>query len=105
INLWYNLQMDIVRCALAIGPAACLWGASFPFALAAAASRGQDPGRLAGGVYAANTIGGIAGVAMFSLVFVTGLGTQVAQQALIVISAAAFLVLMPSALRDRRIPR
>jgi spermidine synthase len=104
VNLWHNFQMDFFRCALAIGPAACLWGASFPFALAAAASRGQDPGRLVGGVYAANTIGGIVGVAIFSLVYVAGYGTRQAQQALIVISAiAALLALVPAARNhDRR---
>ena len=100
MSLWHNFQMDIFRCALAIVPAACLWGASFPFALAAAASRGQDPGRLVGGVYAANTIGGIAGVAVFSMIFVAGYGTQQAQRTLVVISVvAALLLLVPVAMR------
>jgi len=101
MNLWHNFQMDIFRCALAIAPAACLWGASFPFALAAAASRDQDPGRLVSGVYAANTVGGIVGVAVFSLVFVAGFGTQQAQQSLMILSAvAAVLALVPA--QDRR---
>ncbi len=38
-----------------------LWGASFPLALAAAATRGEDPARLVGGIYAANTGGAIVG--------------------------------------------
>ena len=42
-------------------PAALLWGASFPLALAAAASEEGDPGRLVGGIYAANTFGAILG--------------------------------------------
>ncbi|HEY2383204.1 MAG TPA: SAM-dependent methyltransferase [Terriglobia bacterium] len=92
LNFWDNFQMDIFRCALAIGPAALLWGASFPLALAAATARGKDPGRLVGGIYAANTIGGIVGVAAFSLVFVAGYGTQQAQQSLIIISLAAALL-------------
>ena len=58
---WYTLQLDLVRSLWAVLPPACLWGASFPLALAAVASGGQDPGRLVGGVYAANTIGAIAG--------------------------------------------
>jgi spermidine synthase len=96
MNLWDNFQMDIFHCALAIVPAACLWGASFPFALAAAASRGQDPGRLVGGVYAANTIGGIAGVSVFSLIYIAGHGTQEAQQILIIVSmVAALMMLVP----------
>ena len=65
---WYTLQLDLVRCLWTVLPAACLWGASFPLALAAVASRGQDAGRLVGGVYAANTIGAIAGALLFSLV-------------------------------------
>lgn len=96
LNFWHNFQMDIFRCALAIGPAALLWGASFPLALAAAAAKGKDPGRLVGSIYAANTVGGIIGVAAFSLVFAAGYGTQQAQQSLIVISlAAALLMLIP----------
>src|SRR5207249_11140964 len=58
---WFNFQIDLVRCMWAILPATVLWGASFPLALAALASRGQDPGRLVGGVYAANTVGAIVG--------------------------------------------
>jgi spermidine synthase len=46
---WYTLQLDLVRCLWAVLPPACLWGASFPLALAAVASRGQDPGRLVEG--------------------------------------------------------
>ena len=42
-------------------PGPILWGASFPLALASLASRGQDPARLVGGVYAANTVGAIVG--------------------------------------------
>ena len=54
---WFNLQLDLVRTLWAILPGAILWGASFPLALGALASRGQDPARLVGGVYAANTVG------------------------------------------------
>src|SRR5215471_3568902 len=102
MHLWHNFQMDIFRCALAIGPAALLWGASFPFALAAAAGPGQDPGRLVGSVYAANTIGGIIGVAAFSVIFVFGYGTQQAQQALIVISSIAALLIFLKQQRNSR---
>ncbi len=56
---WFNFQLDLVRCAWAILPAACLWGASFPLAIAAVASPGKDAGRLVGGIYAANTVGAI----------------------------------------------
>src|SRR5690606_20330055 len=56
------LQVDFLRAAWAILPAALLWGASFPLALAAAAARSRvEPGELMGGLYAANTLGAIAG--------------------------------------------
>jgi len=85
-------QVDIVRCLWTVFPAACLWGASFPLALAAAASPGQDGGRLVGRIYASNTIGAIIGAIGFSLVIIPALGTQQAQRLMIVMSAAAALV-------------
>jgi spermidine synthase len=99
---WNSFQLDLMRCVWAVLPAACLWGASFPLALGAAAARGQDPGRLAGAVYAANTIGAIVGALVFSMLAIPGLGTQVAQRWLIASSAtAALLMLLPRAWRAR----
>ena len=96
VSPWFNFQLDLFRCAWAILPAACLWGASFPLALAAAASRGGDPGKLVGGIYAANTVGAIVGATTFSLIVIKLWDTQRAQQALIGLSAvAALLVLAP----------
>jgi spermidine synthase len=93
---WYTLQLDLLRCLWAVLPPACLWGASFPLALAAVACRGQDPGRLVGGVYAANTIGAIAGALVFSLLLVPAIGTAGAERVLIGLAATAALVaLMP----------
>jgi len=90
---WITFQIDVVRCMWAILPAACLWGASFPLALAAVASEGQDPGKLVGGVYAANTVGAIIGALAASMILIPWRGTQQTQQLLIVMSAmAAFLV-------------
>ena len=86
---WYSFQLDLVRCWWAILPAAILWGASFPLALAAVASRGHDPGRLVGGIYAANTMGAILGALGFSLLVIPLIGTQWAQRLLIGFSAAA----------------
>ncbi len=42
---WFNFQIDLMRCLWAMLPPACLWGASFPLALAAVAARGQDAGK------------------------------------------------------------
>jgi spermidine synthase len=58
------------------------------------ASRGQDPARLVGGVYAANTVGAIAGSIIGSLLLVVWLGSQHAQQALILISALSGLLVL-----------
>jgi spermidine synthase len=101
---WYTLQLDLVRCLWAILPPACLWGASFPLALAAVASQGQDPGRLVGGVYAANTIGAIAGALSFSLVIVPTIGTAGAERALIGLAAAAGLVALLPRIRPAHAP-
>jgi spermidine synthase len=94
---WYNFQLDVVRCLWVVLPGAILWGASFPLALAAVAAPGQDPGRLVGGVYAANTVGAIVGSLVSGLVLVVYLGTQEAQQILVVISALSALMLLAPA--------
>ena len=93
---WYNFPLDLARAFWVVLPASILWGASFPLALASVAAKGQDPGRLVGGVYAANTVGAIVGAIGGSLLMVTMLGTQHAQQALIILCGlAALLVLEP----------
>ena len=89
---WYTFQLDLVRCLWAVLPPTICWGASFPLALAAVAARGQDPGRLVGGVYAANTLGAIAGALAFSLVLVPTIGTAHAERALIGLAALGALV-------------
>jgi spermidine synthase len=111
-NPWHNFQLDLLRCLWAVLPAALLWGASFPLALAAVADCGHrdlpvaddtrsaqnnvDPGRLVGGIYAANTVGAILGALLFSVILVGWLGTQRSQQVLIVIAAlAALFALVP----------
>jgi spermidine synthase len=93
---WDAFQLDLVRCLWAVLPPACLWGASFPLALAALAARGQDPGRLVGGVYAANTLGAIIGALAFGMLVVPAIGTLGAQRLLVGLSAvAALLALAP----------
>ena len=91
---WFNFQLDVVRCLWVVLPGAVLWGASFPLALGAVAAPGQDPARLVGGVYAANTVGAIVGSVVSGLVLVVWLGTQQAQQVLIVLSAISGLMLL-----------
>jgi spermidine synthase len=88
---FFTMQLDLVRSLWVVLPGAILWGASFPLALAAVASRGQDPARLVGGVYAANTVGAIVGSLSAGLILVAWIGSQHSQQLLIVLSAASAL--------------
>jgi spermidine synthase len=91
---WFNFQLDLVRCLWAVLPAAILWGASFPLALAAVAAPGQDPARLVGGVYAANTVGAIIGSLLASLLLVAWIGSQHSQQVLGIIAALSGLIML-----------
>ena len=88
------MQLDLVRCLWAVLPGAILWGASFPLALASVAAPGQDPARLVGGVYAANTVGAIVGAMAASLLLVAWIGSQHAQQVLIILSMISGLLLI-----------
>lgn len=74
-----RLSRDMVRTAATFFPAACLWGASFPLAVAAMAGQRRDPSRLVGGLYAANTFGAIVGSLGISLIAIP-YGGQFVQQ-------------------------
>ncbi len=76
-----------MRCVWVVLPGAILWGASFPLALAAATSQGQDPGRLVGGIYAANTVGAILGSLAFSMILIPRIGTQGSERVMIAVAA------------------
>jgi spermidine synthase len=97
---WFTFQLDLVRCLWVVLPGAILWGASFPLALASLAPgtmSGDDAAVLAGGVYAANTVGAIVGSMVASFVLIPWIGSQHAQQVLVIVSAvAALLMLEPS---------
>jgi spermidine synthase len=94
-------EFDLVRSVWAIAPATIFWGASFPFAFAAA-SGAADAGRTVGHIYAANTLGAIAGALIVSLILIPAIGTQNTQRVLLVLAAASgFLMLLPF-IRERR---
>lgn len=101
---WFTLQLDLLRCAWAILPATCLWGASFPLALAAAATTGGDPGRLVGKIYAANTVGAIIGAVATTLLLIPWLGTRQTERLLAGLSATAGLLMLLSS-KSSRAPR
>jgi spermidine synthase len=91
---WVMFQLDLARALWAVLPAACLWGASFPLALAAAAPRHQDAGRAVGAVYAANTVGAIVGGVAFSIIVVPVIGTHWAQRVLLAVAGVAVVVVV-----------
>jgi spermidine synthase len=106
-----TLELDLLRAAIAILPAALLWGASFPLALAAstraqggsaiATATEHDSRRLVGRLYAANTAGAIVGALATSFVLIPALGSTRAQQLSILVAAAAAVLLFAT---DGRVP-
>jgi spermidine synthase len=92
---------DSVGTAIGILPATLLWGASFPLALALVAGSDKDPGRFTGQVYAANTLGAVAGALVFSAILIPLIGTRSAQQ-IIILSAAMGVTLLIPQLAARR---
>ena len=99
---WLVFITDLLRAALAVLPSAVLWGASFPLALAAVAERSRDSGRMVGGVYAANTVGAIIGSLAFSMIVITGIGTQWGQRLIIMLAALSALVAFAPFFTSRR---
>jgi spermidine synthase len=93
-NIWFNFQLDLDRALWALLPPTLLWGASFPLALAAAASKGPDGGKLMSRVYAANTLGAIIGALGASLLLIAWVGSQRAEQVLVALSIVAGVLLL-----------
>ena len=98
---WFTFQLDLTRCVWVVLPAACLWGASFPLALASAAHDDADAARFVGSIYAANTVGGIIGALGFSLVLIPTVGTQSAQRWLVALAGLAAVAMFATSLRAR----
>ncbi len=94
-DIRFNFQLDLARAFWALLPPALLWGASFPLALAALSPGTRDAARRMAGVYAANTLGAIAGALGASLLLVGWIGSQRTQQVLIALAVAAALPLLP----------
>jgi spermidine synthase len=57
----------------------------------------REPGRLVGGVYAANTVGAILGALSFSMVLIPWLGTRDSQRVMIALAAFNVLLLLAAA--------
>jgi len=92
---------NLMQCAYALLPAAGLWGACFPLAVAAlttprgAGARATDAARIVGATYSANTLGGIVGAVAFSTIVIPALGSGHAQRLLIALSGAAAMAVWP----------
>ncbi|MBN2576441.1 MAG: SAM-dependent methyltransferase [Deltaproteobacteria bacterium] len=92
--------LHVLRAIDVVLPSAVLWGASFPFALAAAGAGHEDTARSSGNVYAANTVGAILGSLGISFWAIPQYGTRWAAQAL-AISAGISAALLFAAARRR----
>src|SRR5438046_3576919 len=105
LNPWFNFDLDVFRTIRTIFLPTLLWGASFPLAMAGAVTEGEDPARLSGEIYAANTAGSIGGALAFSLLLIPGIGTKACEQLLIGLAAGAAVVAVTSyvwTMRPRR---
>lgn len=104
-NPWEMFVLDLKRVAFAILPPALFWGASFPLACAAAVSSpDEDPARVAGGVYAINTLGGIIGALGVSLILIPWIGTQQSTRIILVLSAVSALIALVPMLKGKALP-
>ena len=88
-NPWLTFQIDLARCLWAVLPAACLWGASFPLALAAAAPQREDSGRMVGPSMRRTRLARFVGAVAFSVILIPAAGTLWAQRILIAVAALA----------------
>jgi len=96
LNPWFTFDLDVFRSIRTIFLPTLLWGASFPLAMASAAAEGEDPARLSGEIYAANTAGSIGGALAFSLILIPAVGTRACEQLLIGLAASAAIVAIAS---------
>jgi spermidine synthase len=96
---WQMYFLDLKRVILAILPPTLFWGASFPLACAAIARSREDSGRTAGAIYAANTLGGIAGALAVSLLLIPRIGSQQSERVLLIAAAAGGVIVLFPILR------
>ena len=103
MNGWDVARGDFLRAALALFPAALLWGASFPFAMAAVkgTNNGEDfdPAKPVSRIYVFNTLGGIAGALLVSLVLVVAIGSQNVQRLMLGLTALGGISLLALEIR------
>lgn len=92
-SIGHIIQLDIFRSCWIMFPATFFWGASFPFALAAARDETLPSDRLVSRIYAMNTFGAIMGVILFSLWIIPSFGTAIAERLLVILAAFSALII------------
>lgn len=101
-SMWFVFQLDFVRGLWSVLPAAICWGASFPLAIAALAQTESSPTRAVARIYAANTLGAIAGTLISSLILVRLIGTQKSQWLFMLLALlGAVVMLLPRSASSR----
>ena len=90
---WLVARGDFLRACMAMLPACLLWGASFPFAMAAV-KESSDPAQPVARVYTANTLGGIAGALIVSLGLIVAIGSQDTQKVIVALTAVGGVALL-----------
>ncbi len=102
-DAWHMYWLDMKRVIWEDSrPADTLfWGASFPeVALRRSRrDRGDDSPHRRGGIYAANTLGGIVGALVVSLMLIPWIGSQNSERVLLIASAASGLIALIPMLR------
>jgi spermidine synthase len=93
-DIWSVFRLDAVRALYAVLPAPICWGASFSLALAAVADDERDTGHVVGRLYAANTLGAVAGALLVSLLLVPWLGSLLTERLMLCAGLASGLLLL-----------
>jgi spermidine synthase len=91
--------LHVVRAMVVMLPSAVLWGMSFPLALAAASSSAKDTGRSSAYVYAANTVGAIAGSLTISFWIIPSYGSGWATKLIALGAGVSAAILMTAMAR------
>ncbi|MEE8408727.1 MAG: fused MFS/spermidine synthase, partial [Myxococcota bacterium] len=94
--------VDALRCAAPILPATILWGASFPLALAALGTVDGDNARLAGRVYAFNTLGAVFGALLVGTWVIPNWESVGAHRLITLLAGTSALILFASHLPSLR---
>lgn len=101
-SLWWKSGRDLIRALAVLLPATCLWGASFPLAVAAAGGLDGDRARRVGTLYSANTLGAILGALGVSLIVIPAAGSRAALQLLTALAGVAGALMMIESIWRRR---